>query len=376
MTKVARVLSDMRLSASDIAKKTRIPIEQVQRILDGAHVSLEDLRALSRGLRVPLQNFSERKDVDSQLSLLFRTSTSSRTDIGAEAACTFVTNALRILPPLTQRAEWLSSFGFREETAEEAIRIANEFRLKFLPGQEDEPLLHLPELLVSLGGLVVGRLETSRFEGASVIADNYAFIFVSPRIPARMLFTVAHELGHLIAHHAAKEAVTLDLATQIGGYRYSNKSERFVDLFASELLLPARGVARALLQIKNTIKASEDNLGDIEIIYLARIFGVSFEAAARRCEALELLPSGGAYSLIDSVKKKFKSAEIRANALGIPKQPTARIPSASSNLLNSAIAKIEQGEVSLGWVTDKFGLTANEVYAGRVSASRFDGTRH
>jgi Zn-dependent peptidase ImmA (M78 family) len=78
--------------------------------------------------------------------------------------------------------------------------LADEFRLKFLSNRLNDPLVNLPEILDS-AGVILGRLETSKFEGASVVAQGHPFIFVSARFSGRMLFTLAHELGHLITHH-------------------------------------------------------------------------------------------------------------------------------------------------------------------------------
>jgi Zn-dependent peptidase ImmA (M78 family) len=270
----------------------------------------------------------------------------------------------------------LAGFEFDSETYEEAARLAEKFRLLFTPDRLDEPLYDLPDILVNLGGVILGRLETSRFEGASVIADGYAFIFVSPRFAGRMLFTLAHEVGHLIAHHKDGRAVVFDLSSQIGGSRkYRSQSEAFVDAFASVLLMPTRGVGIALKQIRESFHIRSDSVGDIEILCLARLYGVSFEAAALRCENLELLPKGGARSLVDFLRSEHGSPEKRADALGLPKRPTISIPRVSRNLLNAAAERIQEGKISLGWVTDRLACSANDVFAAR-SAPEADRGHH
>jgi Zn-dependent peptidase ImmA (M78 family) len=309
------------------------------------------------------------------LTLLFRSTASSRPDLGVESAAAFVEAAIKILPPRAALPEWFSDFAFSAETYDEAGRLADEFRLRFIPDRLDDPLLDLPEILIRLG-VIIGRLETSRFEGASAVTDGYAFIFVSPRFSGRMLFTLAHELGHLIAHHKERRAVVFDRATQIGGRRHLTRPESFVDAFASALLMPASGVGKALRTIRKTLWVQSEVVGDVELLYLARFYGVSFDVAARRCEDLGLLPRGGAISLADHIRELHGSPEKRAEALGLPARPTIYIPHASSNLLKTAVSQIERGNVSLGWVTDRLGCTANDIYAARAVSEAARGPHH
>jgi Zn-dependent peptidase ImmA (M78 family) len=376
MSKVSTFLSNLNLSADEIAVKARLSSERVRAILQGGEASLADLRALARGLRVPLRNFAGDTAANSDLAMLFRSTATPRPDLGVEHAASFVQAALSILPPRTAPPSWLSSFEPGNETHEEAARLAEAFRSVFTPDRLDDPFLNLPEIISNQADVILGQLETSKFEGASVIADGYAFIFVSPRFSGRMLFTLAHEIGHLIAHHRSQRAVVFDRATQIGGRRNRNTSESFVDTFASVLLMPTRGVAVALREIRSTLRVVAQAVGDVEILYLARLYGVSFEVAARRCEDLELLPLGGARSLVDYLRDHHGGAEKRANALGLPARPQVSIPRASYNLLRVAAEKIKKGTISLGWVTDRLGCTVNDIYAANASLEVGRGSHH
>jgi Zn-dependent peptidase ImmA (M78 family) len=283
-----------------------------------------------------------------------------------------------LLPRRKAPPEWISRFRFEQETYQEAERLADEFRQMLLPDDRiDDPLTDLPRLIVDLG-VILGRLETSRFEGASVVADGYPFVFVSPRFSRRMLFTLAHEIGHLITHHRnSNRSVTFDLAGQIGGLsRYRSHAEFFVNAFASVLLLPARGVGKFLQQVRKTLGITNPSIGDVEILYLSRFYGVSFEVAARRCEDLQLLPSGGAKSLADHLRDYFGGPEKRAEALRLPKREPVHIPRVSQNLLTVAAKKVEQGEVSIGWVTDRLNCSINDVYGSRISGEGRRGPHH
>lgn len=375
MTKVSNFLQGLPLSADEIALKSRLPTDRVRSILEGDEASLADLRALARGLKIPLRAFAGDTSINSDLALLFRSNASLRPDLGVESAAAFVEAAIKILPARSQLPDWFFHFSFDAETYDEATRLADEFRLRFFADRLDDALLDLPEALIRLG-VIIGRLETSRFEGASAVTDGYAFIFVSPRFSGRMLFTLAHELGHLIAHHKERRAVIFDRATQIGGRRHLTRPESFVDAFASVLLMPASGVGKALRTIRETLRVQSDVIGDVELLYLARFYGVSFHVAARRCEDLGLLPRGGAISLADHIRQFHGSPEKRAETLGLPGRPTINIPRVSTNLLKAAARAIEKGNVSLGWVTDRLGCTANDIYAARVVPEVARGHHH
>jgi Zn-dependent peptidase ImmA (M78 family) len=376
MTKVAALMRNLSLTVDDIASRSRLPRERVDAITNGAEATLTELRALARGLRIPLRAFAPTTKSDADLAMLFRSTTANRPDLGVESAAAFVEAALAVLPARSALPDWILAFSTTGDSYEDAERLAEQFRTRYLSDRPQDPLFDLPDLMIRLGGTVLGRLETSRFEGASVISDGYAFIFVSPRFSGRMLFTLAHELGHVLAHHEARRSVVFDLASQIGGSRHRTKSEAFVDAFASVLLMPEQGVAIALREIRSNLRITNAAIGDVEILYLARFYGVSFEVAARRCENLELLPAGGAYALADHLKKTHGSAEKLAVALGLPSRAEIVFPRVSQNLLSAAAAKIEHGEVSLGWVTDHLGCSAGEIYAIRATLGGQRGNRY
>lgn len=375
MTKVSNLLRHLDLSADEIALKAHLPTERIRAILGGDDASLADLRALARGLKIPIRSFAGDSSENSDLTLLFRSTVAQRSDLGVEQAAAFVNAALSVMPKRTRPPEWLTKFSFENETYREAERLAESFRFLFTTERPDDPILDLPQILVQLGGIILGRLETSRFEGASVIADGYAFIFVSPRFTGRMLFTLAHELGHLIAHHREHRAVVFDRATQIGGHRHRNSAEAFVDAFASVLLMPSRGVALALKQIRETLNVKAPSIGDIELLYLSRFFGVSFEVATRRCEQLELLPPGGTMTFLHHMKQ-FGGAEKRADSLNLPSRPLISIPRASTNLLKAAADLCDQGKISVGWITDQLGCSVSDIYAARVPLGAVGGLHH
>jgi Zn-dependent peptidase ImmA (M78 family) len=220
-----------------------------------------------------------------------------------------------------------------------------------------------------LEGMVVSRLLYSRYEGVSLIAGNYCFIFVSPRFQGRMLFTLGHELGHIIAHHESGGDAIFERAGQIGTFGERSRREAFVDAFSSCLLLPDIGVGKALQAFRQHYGVKSRNITDLEILLLARFYGVSFDVAAHRCEDLGLLPSGASLAISSQLKKEFGSPEKRAEHLGLPPRQQIILPPISVHLAKSISRAIRLGHVSIGWVTDRLGLSIGEVLSINAESS-------
>ena len=374
MPKVARLLNEQPQTAEDIAARSHLPPQRVRQFLDGAEPTMAELRALSKGLRIPLYAFSRGYTLSlgqSERAALFRSADHAGTfQPPIEYIAEYVNSATQVLPKRIDIPAWMRHFSIKEESYLEAHRIAYLFREIFYSDRFDEPILDLPTLLSTNGFTHLSMLRKSRYEGASVALDGYAFIFVSPRFQGRMLFTLAHELGHVLVHHTGRAFAIYERASQIGSPRTSSKSERFVDAFASVLLVPDRGVGRFLQTVRNTLSIKSKELGDIEILLMARYFGVSFAVAARRCEDLGLIPKGGAYAMSRELKKTYGSPERRAEDAGLPPRPNIDFPKISRLLLNAVVDGINAGDISTGWATNKFGLSVGELYFEHAKLDR------
>jgi len=134
--------------------------------------------------------------------------------------------------------------------------------------------------------------------------------------------------------------------------------------------MPDRGVGMGLKKIREVFHIISPSVGDIEILWLSRFFGVSFEVAARRCEELELLPAGGSVALTGRLKKDFGSPERRAEQLGLPPRPKVSIPKLSPNLLSVIVRKIKSGKISVGWASERFGLSIDELYKAHAGFAK------
>ncbi len=278
------------------------------------------------------------------------------------------------MPARAAAPAWIEQFWALDlKFYEDAEAAASSFREILYPGQEEEPAIGLPQRLNSLDGIVISQLRNSRYEGCSLVTGGYVFIFVSPRFPGRMLFTLAHELGHVLANHV-NQVAHYDLSGDIG--RLKNPEEAFADNFSSAFLLPMSAVGRSLSAIREMLRIKSDAVGDVEIILLSRFFGVSFDVAARRCERLKLLPPGGAYSLSQYVKENFKSPELRAEAAGLPPRQAVSLDLISPLLFSEASKKIYEGEISPTWVADQFGISIDQLQRLHSRSDGHSGIAH
>lgn len=353
-------------------------LERVQEILDGAPVTASELRALARGLKLSMRAFTSVGSPAASSALRARFRAPGTTNLEREPTLDrlagFVDAALKVLPARQRLPDWLHEFGLQgQESYAEAERLAAQLRALIYPGEIDIPAIDLPQRLRMLDGLIVSQLKNSRFEGASVAAGGYLFVFVSPRFPARMLFTLGHELGHVVAHHSL-QSVHLDLASNIGSFR--NRAEGFADAFSSAFLLPPQAVGGSLQAIRKFIGATRDEIGDVEILILARVHGVSFDVAARRCEDLDLLPEGGAASLAEHLREHHKNPEKRAENLNLPPRAAVHFDAVSPVLMKFVHESVARGVTSPSWIADRLNTSIESIYETHASTGERRATTH
>lgn len=370
MTVIAEALKGLKVSPQQIANKSRLPLDRVERILAGEAPAISEVRAIASGLRVPMHLLARRGPPSDAATArpLFRNTKrdDSSYDITVEKVASFVEAALEILPSRSTAPAWLAGCQTQERSYEAADALAKKFRALVLGDPDSDPATDLISLLGSLEGTIVSRLDHSRYEGASMLAGDYCFVFVSPRFAGRMLFTAAHELGHLLAHHQMGHAAMFERPTDIGGFGRHSREEAFVDAFASCVLLPDMGVGRSLATFRDTYDLQSQNLTDLELLLLARFYGVSFDVAARRCEDLGLLPTGLGHALSKRLTQEYGSPEKRADVLGLPPRAAMLFPPVSPILADALSRKISVGEVSIGWAADRLGLSIGEIIASNT----------
>jgi Zn-dependent peptidase ImmA (M78 family) len=339
-------------SVSRISKVSKIPEARIVEILDGAEPTLAELRKLASAIGFSLSDFALGTSTRRPVAFLFRQTMGElkTTQLPTvDLLSSQMERSLELLP-FTKAPHWMKFFEGSHETYSDAERDADTFRNLFFGEDQVSPILRLPELVIEKMGVLLLIAQRQRIDGASAIIDGIPFVFVSPRFPPRMLFTLAHEVGHLVAHHQSNvDFAIFDVEKSIGTIRRKrDKRDLFADAFASCLLMPVAGVGIALKKIREIYKIQEDQVGDVEILLLGRIFGVSFQVAAWRCETLNLLPRGGAISLYDEICKQHGSPEKRAAQLQLPPRPEVKFPCVPQRLLEAAVQRIRNGEISIG----------------------------
>ncbi len=355
-----------RRTLVDVSVRADISLERLRELAVGADPSLGELRRLSTALQIALLDLAPPPQEYARANVLFRPPAGKQRDVLPDLVETIsrrMAYTLELVPtPEPAIQGWRQHFTGIEATWTGAETHASIFRRRFFGDDHSSPLLTLPRIAMEQMRIIVFAVNTPQLDGASAVLNGIPFVFVARRFAPRMLFTLAHEIGHLLAHHDQEEFATIDLLPESGKRQAHGKNEQFAHAFASCLLLPQQGVALVLRKVRELGKVPIDApVGDIEISYLARIFGVSFEVAARRCEDLKLLPRGAAASLNNELKVKYGSAEKRADALGLPARPEIIFPALPSGLVGSAIDRVRKGELSLGRVSLALGLSIPEL---------------
>lgn len=237
---------------------------------------------------------------------------------------------------------------------DDAARLAAQVRDLF-EATDLDPLYQLPVLIDNVLGTILFTVDQRSIAGACALINDTPFIFVSTSSDIDVLYTCARQLGHLLPLAARQRQVFIELAHENthaprGPYR------RFADHFALELLIPTRGLAVALKEVRHLLRVTNPAIGDIELLYLSRIFGVSFLGMTRRCERAGLLPEGGAAILYQALVDKHGGPEKRADAAMIPPRPTMNLPPMSQSLVVSVASQIHKGQLSLEEVERESGL--------------------
>jgi Zn-dependent peptidase ImmA (M78 family) len=352
-----------------LAHKSGVPENRIAQISEGADPYLSEVRALGSALKITLEALAPASSAGTKAAVLFRSAAqrkSTAQELSAGTLSRRMASALEMLNFSGAAPTWAAHFTDVERADPEVA--AQKVRDLFFHGDQLSPLVSLPQVLMESLQILLFVLNTSEFEGASAFFEGVPFIFLGARYPARMLFTCAHELGHLVAHHDSHaDFAEIDAVKDIESHRSSNQQERFAHAFASALLLPRSGVGIVLKKIREMKKIPLDSaIGDVELLYLARIYGVSFAAAARRCEDLGLLPRGGANSLDQKLKEDFDSAERRAEKLGLPPRAKIVFPPLPAALLKKAVDRIHRGELSVGRASMILGLSIGDLVAANA----------
>jgi Zn-dependent peptidase ImmA (M78 family) len=340
--------------------------------MSGDEASLAEIRKISKAISVPLGSIGRPESGEDQVAakLLLRQTIDQRAR-GMSSSLSIIgdqlNDILSIARFLPSNLNWLELFRGLVPSSENAENFASIFRRAFAQLDDQVPFQSLSATLEELGVFVCyGR--DPKVEGVSAIVAGHALILLAPRtFKARMLFTLAHEVGHLVARHDLLKTDFARLDEEVGGDRSKTGSaeyrseERFADAFAASLLMPRKGFLRMLDAVRTHYRA-KGPLGDVEILTVAIFFGVSFEVAARRCEDLGLLEKRGARALYQMISDEHGNPEKRARELGLKEREEIPI-SASPRLLEVAAKLVEREELSAGKAAELLNVPISYLFA-------------
>ena len=175
--------------------------------------------------------------------------------------------------PSVDGAHWLQAAEALADWARDAIPIHK------VDG--DERFAELAELVQSELGVdvLVESYADDPLSGAAITDTAFPLIFVnSTHALPRSLFTLAHELGHVLARHDGG-GITLD--RELSG---STDDERLANAFAASFLMPKQTVLEVI---------EAKGRSDAALISLAYQFGVSFESLIYRLHNLSVISAEG-----------------------------------------------------------------------------------
>ncbi|MGD6757228.1 ImmA/IrrE family metallo-endopeptidase [Streptomyces sp. BH105] len=162
-------------------------------------------------------------------------------------------------------------------TAKDAARrVRRQWRMPAGPVDDVIAVLEAAGILVAVRELAGPRLDAvSQFDGIRA-----PLVLLASGAPAdRRRFSLAHELGHLVMHHAPGDTV----------------QEKEADAFAAEFLMPARDIRPALTADVSLARLAE----------LKQTWGVSMAALLKRAQTLNTL-----------TEWQYRSAMAEMSALG------------------------------------------------------------
>lgn len=358
-------ISDYQNSLSKISQKTGIDEGKLQLFIENnIEPSYSELRKLSTFFQVSISSLLQEPTKDQNIELLYRKN--QKEDLNhliLDKFYQFIENVKELNINLPNSQILRNKIKPMKDNFENAEILASQFRFFFLKDDQQSPLTHLPTILTKEIGCILKVFELgNKIDGASALIDNLPFLFISPRFEGRMLFTLAHELGHLINHLNGNDFLHIDSKISYNLKRTKNIQENFANTFASSLLLPTKGVLILINKIREINNIPLNNpIGDIEILYIARFYGVSFDVAAYRLENIDLIPEGASYSLSKRLKEDYGSPEKRADFLGIPPRDKINFNIYPDFLIESILENINKGFFSIEKVSEKLSIPVNEI---------------
>lgn len=249
--------------------------------------------------------------------------------------------------PLPRRypEPYATSNASAERAAEE---MANSERNRL--GLGDGPIGDLWGILETDVGLRIFAMpmRSSRIAGMFLFTEEYGgCIAVNANHPEeRRRWTVAHEYAHFLTERHKPDISVLS------AYRRVPESERMADAFARFFLMPEAGLVRRVLAMR---RAKDKEITTADVLALAHLYKVSFQAMIWRLEELRLAREG-TWEKLRALG--FKPAEARKLVSLPPLEPERSLLPRRYELLAAQAfeqALLSEGELARRLDTDRVG---------------------
>lgn len=229
-----------------------------------------------------------------------------------------------------------------------ADEVASSERLRL--GLGDGPIGDPWSLLEADVGLRIFafRFESRRIAGMFLYGEALGgCIAVNGNHPEeKRRLTLLHDYAHFLTDRYRPDIAVLQNA------RRAPEGERFAEAFARFFLLPTAGLTRRFQAMR---RSKEGPVTPADLLALAHLFGVSFQALVWRLEELKLLPAG-TWDKLRALGFKVRSAQA---LVGIPSLVPARgsLPLRYELLAVQAYASdlLSEGELARYLQTDRVG---------------------
>ena len=232
-------------------------------------------------------------------------------------------------------------------------------------GLGEEPAFEIDERFEAEAGLRIFYLDQlpSKIAAVLIWSDEIgACVAVNRAQPIeRQRWSVTHELGHFLRDREAGDVLE-------DGEMGQQTTEQFPEAFTKEFLLPTAGVRKRF-----TERCRSGKFAPIDLYSLSKVFGVSFQAMARRLEELRLLPRGSYEKIVQGhLRPRDPGASESAPkpsllCLGLPERYIAL-----------AVAAYDQEKLSEGEFAEVLGTdiaSARAVFQDHERISLEDGTQ-
>lgn len=290
------------LSQEEFAERLKVSRQTLSSIETGkvAPDSTKLLEA-SQILGCPISDFF--REEEEGVALLFRAAEHVKPDVQVRKRFQLLSRAYRELEEVIGVADLSLSppeYSFYPETHSKYLAFANQVaiseRERLGLGQQ-EPIENIFKLLEENGvRIIFEEIQQKDVSGVSGFSrKNGPCILVNSKDTLeRNIFTVAHELGHLLMHRYLYQA------GDHNGREKDWEIEKMAHEFAGVFLVPELGLRNAWLK-----NVGPRTVGLEDLVFLKHHFRVSAEVICKRIERLELAPEHQRTDL----RSKIKMAE-------------------------------------------------------------------